>query len=295
MKSRLLAVLTGLFCLSALSPAQAETVSLKVLSLNVWGLPAPIGKDLEPRMERIAESIQDYDIVALQETFDQRTEVLPRLSGFAYAYHHKNGGLYSQACGLMVLSRYPIVETDFMAFPKAVLPDSLASKGVLFVRLKHPQLGFVDVYDTHYQSRDEADAVKTRIESDNWTMQRLWLKHNRYYPTILVGDFNLLPQQSEYQDLGQRLPLIDTYDLARPQAAAGEQISHHTWPSWTSYTPHEDRIDYIFLLKNGLWNYRVSESRILFREPVRGYLLSDHLGVASTIEIEPSGPRIGNF
>lgn len=283
----ILAVLLGM--MTPFLPAQAEPVPvrLKVLSYNVWGLPAPLGRDLAPRMERIAESIKDYDIVMLQETFDKTTENLAKASGFPYVYHHQNGDLWHQACGLMTLSRYEIVATDFLDFPRSEMPDALAYKGVMFTRIKHPQLGFVDVYNTHYQSRPHEDAALVRIESDNKALEQLVFKHNRYYPTIFGGDFNLVPGKSEYADLMRRLPLIDVYAEARPQAAAGQVISHHTWPAWQAQSEVENRIDYVFLLKSGFWNFKVSEARIVFGQPVRDYLLSDHLGVASTIEITP--------
>ncbi|MEZ0369333.1 MAG: hypothetical protein ACAI44_09640, partial [Candidatus Sericytochromatia bacterium] len=82
-KNLSLAALAALSLTSFQPSARAEApagqiisapVRLKVLSLNVWGLPAPIGTDLDQRMERIGEAIKDYDIVLLQETFDHRTE-----------------------------------------------------------------------------------------------------------------------------------------------------------------------------------------------------------------------------
>lgn len=276
---------------SATKRPLAAPVQIKVLSLNVWGLPAPIGRQLSERMERIAEAVQPYDVVLLQETFDQTTADLPVRAAFPYAYHHLNGDLWHQSSGLMVLSRYPIVETDFMPFPHAVIPDAFANKGVLFTRIRHPELGFVDLYNTHYQSREGEEPAEVRTQTDNPTLVRLLLKHNRYYPTVLGGDFNFYPDKREYRDLHRRLDLIDTYASARPVAAEGQRISHHTHPSWIAYSDKETRIDYIFALKSALWNYRVTDTRIVFREPIRGHMLSDHLGVSTTLEISPVFPH----
>lgn len=274
-----------------LAPLASQSAELRVLSYNIWGLPAPIGQDLDARIERIAEAIQDYDIVLIQEAFDQRTESLPLRAGFPYAYHHKNLDLWRQASGLMVLSRFPIVDTDFMPFPGLTPPDLLANKGVLFARVQHPQLGYVDLYNTHYQSRQQPDAAQVRIKSNNTTLQRLLLKHQQYYPTIIGGDFNAVPGNPEHQDLVRRLPLIDTY-LKTPQQDIQRIL--HSWPSAERFARRvQRRIDYVFLLENALWNYQVLRSSMVLDQPWRDYLLSDHLGVAATVRIQPQSRTMG--
>jgi len=282
----LLCLLWGMPSLAA-EPQVPTAASLRVLSFNIWGLPAPIGRDLLPRLERIAEAIQDYDLVLIQEAFDQSTARLPEMSGFPYAYHHQNLDLWRQASGLMILSRFPIVDTDFMPFPGLAPPDLLANKGVLFARLQHPDLGYLDVYNTHYQSRQQPDAAEVRIRSNNTTLKHLLLKHQQYFPTIIGGDFNAVPGRPEHQDLLQRLPLIDTYTAA-PKTPEIQTIAH-SWPSDYYASRRKNRIDYVFLLENALWDYAVQQARMVFDTPWRDYLLSDHLGVAATIRIQTQG------
>lgn len=266
-----------------------SATELRVLSYNIWGLPAPIGQDLEPRVERIAEAIQAYDIVLIQEAFDSHTASLPERAGFPYAYHHRNADLWRQPSGLMVLSRFPIVETDFMPFPGLAPPDLLANKGVLFARVQHPEIGYLDLYNTHYQSRQQPDAANIRIHSNNATLKQLLLKHHQYHPTIIGGDFNAIPGNPEHQDLLQALPLIDTY-LMHPQQELARIVN--SWPSTALSSRRARRIDYLFLLENALWDYQVLNSRMVFAEPWRGYLLSDHLGMAATVRLQPQGQTL---
>lgn len=259
-----------------LSGTQAKDSStLRILNLNVWGLPGVIGTDVKARMKIIANSLNPYDIVLLQETFDVETEALPKLSGFPYTYHHQNAGALKINSGLMILSKYPIVKTVFKAFKHCIITDCLARKGVLLARLKHPTLGFVDTYNTHYQSWGRyKEAVHVRQTYDHQALIDLITFHSKGYPTIIAGDFNMKAELEEYQNLMGRLPLIDSYKLANPNKKG------FTFASFR----HLKRIDYIFILKNSLFNINILDSHISHNKPVNGYYPSDHMGIDTTVK-----------
>ena len=48
-----------------------RAMRLRVATLNVWGLPEPISRDLAPRMEAIGDRLPglDLDVVAFQEAW----------------------------------------------------------------------------------------------------------------------------------------------------------------------------------------------------------------------------------
>jgi len=52
--------------------------------------------------------------------------------------------------GLLILSRYPIVERDFHAFRSSHLSHSL--KGVLFARIKLKEDVFASIFNTHLEA-----------------------------------------------------------------------------------------------------------------------------------------------
>jgi endonuclease/exonuclease/phosphatase family metal-dependent hydrolase len=277
----------ALACLGfALSwPAQAifseKTGELKLLSLNVWGLPAPLGTMLLPRMERIVEAIQPYDIVLLQETFDSSTNRFAQISGYPYAVQEQNPGWGQVRSGLTTLSRWPIVKSDFRAFKRCYGTDCLARKGVLFTRIKHPELGYIDVYNTHYQSMQKQPAIDVRQQDNNAVLARFVFENNRYYPTLMGGDFNLYPDQAEYQDLQQRLPFLDTFRVKHPEHQ-GFTVHHDANPQAAMSS---QRIDYIFFLQNARYQAQVQDSELRFTEPITGYMLSDHFGVATHLSL----------
>ena len=284
-------VIIAALCFSFLLPSTAQAKSkgtLKVLTLNTWGLPMPLGQKINERMSRIASAITDYDVVFLQETFDNKFKELPGISQFPYIHFPDHGHVGHLRSGLMTLSKYPIVEKKLKSFNHCLYPDCMAHKGILFTRIAHPQLGYVDLYNTHYQSRQGKAAKEVRSHADNALMQTMVLENHQYYPTILAGDFNFVPKGPEYLDLMKRLPLVDTF-LAQKDLALGKKnkrfqdtirFPYQSSKSW-------DRIDYIFALKNSPFEMGVKHSKVVFNTPYKGVYLSDHNGVSSVIQFTP--------
>jgi endonuclease/exonuclease/phosphatase family metal-dependent hydrolase len=266
-------------------PAQLKdsTAELKVLTYNVWGLPSLLGTDRKARFERLGQTLNDYDIVTLQETFSNDIEVLRKSTRFPYHLRWNNTGL-RMGSGLYVLSKYPIIRNEFRQFGNCTVADCLARKGVLFTRIDHPTMGAIDVYTTHYQAEDKAVAQKVRIEEDNKVLQEFISQNNSPYPTIITGDFNSVPDFPEYNDLNRRLPnLLDAWRDAHP-----------TEPGYTSdpsnlYKAGKDqgtRLDYIFVLKQNTYKTTIQEAKLTHNKPVEGYFLSDHFGVSAQIKFE---------
>ena len=95
--------------------AKCSDSELSLLSYNVWGLPKLFGfGSPEPeRYSRIAQILRtrDYDVVALQEMWDRKTDIITRGSGFEFSAHATGvSGLFGKS-GLATLSRHPIVRT----------------------------------------------------------------------------------------------------------------------------------------------------------------------------------------
>jgi endonuclease/exonuclease/phosphatase family metal-dependent hydrolase len=289
LRKKLLLPLLSLTLLSGWAmPVLANPVGggeIRVLSYNLWGLPAPLGYRVADRMSGIATALENYDVVLLQEAFHPDTALLAQKAGFPHVYHHKNYGVIQQNSGMMVLSRFPIVKTDFAPFKGCYGTDCLAEKGIFFTRVTHPQLGPVDLYNTHYQSMQNPAAANVRIRSGNGALWQMILKHQQYYPTILAGDFNLQPDLPEYRDLMQRLPLIDTWRAKHPQKP-GYTSTEGIGPS-VKVSEEGERIDYIFVLQNALYQTEVLEADVHFTKPIAGQMPSDHLAVYSHLRFSP--------
>lgn len=267
-----------LMILSSGSPARASEAELNILTLNTWGLPFPLGQKLDERIPRIVQAIQGYDVVVLQETFDSRFDRFIEMAQYPYAYHHQSSATGLLRSGLLTLSRHPIIHTDFEPFRQCTQADCMAQKGVLLTRIKHPQLGPIDIYNTHYQAVRAAEHI--RAQEDNNVLQRLIFRNQKYYPAFLAGDFNFEPDGPAYLDLFKRLNPLDGFRLLHPhhegRTTGGTLRSHHN---------RQRRIDYIFALPGPLTEIQPLESQVMFTSPIRDFFLSDHMGVKGRFRV----------
>lgn len=264
----------------------AAGVSLNVLTYNTWGKPGLLGTDEKDRFARLGPAIQGFDVVTLQETFTRHTKSMVKVAGFPHVKRSENGDLFHLNAGLTTLSRFAIVKTDFAKFKEAGDFDRFANKGVLFTRLDVPGVGEVDLYTTHYQARQEAKFGKIRLH-DNAVLEALVKKHAKGNPTVLTGDFNMLPDSPEYQDLMTRLKPRDAFAEANPGAPGYTSGPPNPYKE-TDSTPK--RIDYVFLLGGDRHDIRIDSCAVTMDQPVGpngGKVLSDHYGVQARLTFLP--------
>lgn len=291
-----------LFLFASGLPASAEieknTVHIDVLSLNVFGLPAPLGQNVAARAAQIGRTLSAYDLIGLQETFGNQTDTIAETfrqtggSGYARFQPQQKRLLRS---GLELFSRYPLLQTDFVSFSLSSDSDALARKGVAFVRVLIPNIGPVDFYDTHYQAEDDRPASDPRQKlrqligsfwpgfdmghdslrlHDNEVMSAFVARHEQGYPTILLGDFNAGDDSPVIPDLLKRLSLKDVFREMHPDDP-GYSSDGELNPLRRSRTRH--RHDYT-LYKSGLRvSLRPLSSALVYNRP--GEIVSDHFGL----------------
>jgi endonuclease/exonuclease/phosphatase family metal-dependent hydrolase len=259
----------------------AEAVTIDFLTYNTWGKPGLLGTDEKSRFQLLGPAIRPFGIVTLQETFTRHAKSMAAASQFPHQQRTKNGDLFHLNAGLFTLSRYPIVTTDFAKFKQAGDFDRFANKGVLFTRLNVPGIGEVDVYTTHYQSKQEEKYSKIRLH-DNSVLDALVKKHAKGNPTILSGDFNMTPDSVEYKDLFARLNFRDAFAEANPGKPGYTSGPPNPYKE-TDSTPK--RIDYIFLLPGDRHDIHIESCEVTMDQPVGGKVLSDHYGVKARLSI----------
>ncbi len=198
---------------------------LRVLTFNIWDLP-PIVKDIATRMNAIGQQLatMHLDIVALQEAWNAaaraRIAQAAHLGGLAYTHYYQSGIAGS---GLMLLSRFPIVETAFYRFPLGGRreqfweTDYFAGKGIGFARVLTP-LGLMDVYNTHTvasYTADEHDENRPYRLADLYECVR-FMNRSSAQPVICCGDFNTRREQREYEIMPTLGRLRDAYRTLHP-------------------------------------------------------------------------------
>lgn len=97
--------------------------------------------------------------------------------------------------GLLILSRFPIVERNQHAFTQGSGSDGICAKGVLYARVQlSPDLGdSLHVFTTHTQAGDRMREYAIRATQLR-EMQRFitrTIRDDRDAPVLITGDFNL--------------------------------------------------------------------------------------------------------
>lgn len=249
---------------------------LKVLTFNVAGIPV-IHAGWPKRRRAIAEILRNstYDIVALQELWlELDAYVLANDSGFPYHYRSRPDGIIGD--GLLLLSRFPILETrvkTFRCYPpswhKAYQGENVANKGVVLTRVETPA-GPLDVYNTHLVADYPSSIYSSVRQAQVFEFYEMVAAHSNGKPFLIMGDINSAPSEAGYRALTGLLNLNDACAIN----------GHDACPS--SHSGEEKRIDHI-LFPAGK-RFPIS-ARPVFTEliPQSSLHYSDHSGIEAEL------------
>jgi len=292
-------------------PATGQTagkISLDLLSLNVFALPKPVGKNIAQRSAVIGATLGRYDIAALQETFSGDTRAIGETLAATYAGPNYQTYRPSErrlgTSGLQVFSRYPIVAKDFKGFVYASDEDALAKKGVMFTRIQVPEVGPVDIYNTHYQAngdkelpwhqkalRQAANLIfpgmtmphEALRRHDNEVLISLMQKHDQGYPTFVLGDLNAKDGSPIVPELMAALGLKDSFRELHPSDPGFSSDGERNPIKAAKGSKSRSRLDYILYRPGKDVDVRVTQSALAYDTP--GEFVSDHFGVHSRFEL----------
>jgi len=316
--------------------------NIKVLSYNIFLRP-PLIKNNEDdyKNERLAEflrtEIDRFDVVCLQEMFNlanYRQQLLLRIArekGFPYYAKSVNPSLFSGKfidAGLVILSRYPIAETDGMIYRTGNQIDSWAAKQVIYGKIQVTPNYFVHVFTTHMQAsyydnhasinviNDKARATQVQEMADFIKAKT----EGSPYPVLITGDFNIdsVQENEEYTYMFNTLKaakptvkdLLKEFHNSHP-ITYGDffHVPHGTEEGMTVPVPRDTvlthkadyccglSIDYIMIADTEEnERERVVEATDTQVEPffVDGHKfgqLSDHYGVSTTLRINKRDAR----
>ncbi|RCS48235.1 hypothetical protein DTL42_13600 [Bremerella cremea] len=285
---------------------QAETPPvLRTIAYNAHLLPSvalPIaGKRSggDYRAEKIGEQVASYDLIGLTEVFDAtyRESLIDQVQSQAEQEFHvalgpERSGRHMVGGGLLLLSKYPILETHTVTYQNATWffthgfrADGFAAKGALHVRiLVDEQTGSaVDCFLTHLDSRS-ANVRREQLQEFCTFIAEYQQKEN---PVLLLGDFNIAATEptsynTEYDNL---LAQIDRLRVQRFVDVGSSLSGGPTGSSDALASGGGRRIDYIFaanpVATQGLRLVPQAARHLPFRdEQVPEGSLSDHLAVA---------------
>lgn len=292
-------------------------ILLRILTLNIFLRPNLIssywnGDYKEERMTDFVKIYADqYDIICFQEVFgswshrrERFIELLSNEAGFKYHVHSSDNDpskynfgklgcigfsspFLTTDAGLLIVSKYPIIETNEIVFKQSKWSDAMARKGVLHARIKMNDTYIVNIFTTHLQSGigDEAHSIRM---SQLKELRYFIINHNDargFNPSILTGDFNMNGLEApEYYTLKNQFqftfPWIDTLRIQ-------ENTSYGHANIFDEERETKERIDYIFFSQSqeyGKWKC-LHSSVNSFSVDDRSYKrISDHDGVEATFK-----------
>lgn len=167
---------------------------LHIAYFNAYCLPylfTDMKYDSEERAKKIVTLIHGYDLVILNEAWtNSAKEVFRKV--MEYSYDTTKTWYKFFDSGLMILSKYPIENTDFLLYKNGAGWDWFASKGVIHFTLtvNDKRLVFLT---THLQA-GYSDCDQSARDSQ---ISELISFVNHYLPNnndvFFIGDFNVMP------------------------------------------------------------------------------------------------------
>jgi endonuclease/exonuclease/phosphatase family metal-dependent hydrolase len=239
--------------------------------------------NVELRARAIGTALACFDVIALQETINdrRRAELLDQLEADGRACGKPSrlpsGRMFQTIAGpglsdgsawlpllddeLTLASRLPVESIDTLAFHEAAGADALAAKGVLHARLVlgPSPADRLDVFTTHLQADDDRAGVRRRQIEELAAFVRS--RAGAGGPVLVLGDFNLWGGAVDRADPGSEYNFLlgALNDAVAPRRFVDLWLATHPRdPETASGTkprvladgtvrPREKRIDFLLL------------------------------------------------
>jgi sphingomyelin phosphodiesterase len=206
---------------------------IRILTYNFFCRPPPIKTNesdyKDARIADFIEKIDNFDIICFQELFttlnDRKHKMIREGSkrGLKYYTAPKVPSFFSKYLvdsGLLIISRYPIVDNDFYEYYINISGDSPTEKGVLYAKIEIKKDVYLFLFNTHLQSTyyedtpenmDSTVQVRTKqteelinfIYNKLLTIPKNEIKNGKI---ILLGDFNIDAHDNIYAQDRYKLP-----------------------------------------------------------------------------------------
>lgn len=277
--------------------------TLKVITYNVQFLPGLARlinkrKDPEYRARTIGKALADFDVVGLNELFDERPRKI-LLDEFRRAWGDDFNVVLSPkpdhrfSGGCAIVSRLPFIETHGMIYSAASDPkdyglaaDGHAAKGAIHARIRRggtdAKPDVIDVFATHLESKSQAARHVQYKELAEFVRKHSDPSH----PVLILGDLNTRGNPEYMQrPKSQYNVMMRIFRQARPGAKLTDVWPHlKSTNGGTSRQTAPDggrRIDYVLLSNPAGDSHRLRPVGVRvnhFLDP-RVVALSDHSAV----------------
>ena len=255
-----------------------DGVSLRLLTYNIWGLPswmthAPTGR--YPRIARELERL-DPDIILIQEAWTGKARAAAPTNGNWAVARAAGQHTFFQQCGLMTLSKYPILDGKFYPFSRAAFPDRFVNKGVLKTTVQLPGCLILNIWNVHLQNGGPASIRQSQVQE---LVSLVTSAQDNQIADVVGGDFNCTPTSP----LGRELETA----LGPSVLQLGNVEPFVTWDGLSSKPGAGETLDYVFIHRRVDMQNLSAAARVAFTPASQKQRLSDHLAVESVVNFSP--------
>lgn len=269
---------------------------LHILTYNMWGLPLWLPKvGINMRFDKACKqlSIDQYDIICLQECFSRRLRKKV-INNLGNQYYHRSDyscnkkfllGLRTDCYGgLMTLSKLPIIEEQFFSYPineNYSKVERIGNKGFLISTLERPNGDTINVINTHLYAGAGSHAEDRRMEQLMYMDSILNLGQYYSHDCLLNGDINIEhPDVCELKNISNSKCyeyIIDgmSFKDSSPQVDSTLYTIDNNRNAYCGNSNGPQKLDYIFYRSSDDWDIKNVETKY---DQDQSY--SDHLGLS---------------
>ena len=137
---------------------------IKLLTYNFFLRPPPIKTNeddyKEERLQDFFQYLPDFDIICFQEVFgsfhDRKKKMIKaaKENGYLYYLSSKSPSFFSKYLidgGLLLISRFPIIENKYINYDYGVMSDGLSQKGAIYAKIQIKDY-YLCLFFTHLQA-----------------------------------------------------------------------------------------------------------------------------------------------
>ena len=254
-----------LFSVLPMAGFAEETLSVKMLSYNVAGLPSfdkllgRGGTDVPHNQTEIGRQVNllDCDLIAVQEDFGYHAYLARELTNTPYRTAHTGG--VPGGDGMNVFSKTPVYNVKRTAWEQSygVIndgADQLTPKGILYTLVDLGNGIFVDLYDIHADAYDGEGSIAARNDNFRQLAELIKARGNAR-PVIVTGDFNI----SSHHSTGKEL----TRYLIRESGLKDAWTELYNGGDYEDYTEYFKQYGYT---QAGYWGIWDSVEKFLYRD-----------------------------
>lgn len=215
---------------------------LKLINWNIAGMPPLINLNGNPHFRFTGFEKWFYDhpshFYTLQEVFDfnlQKKIVKFFIKNGYYVVVSDYTSWYKLNGGLLIASKYPIIDCCFYNYMHNCGEDRLGNKGVLWAVVCLPDHQLIEIVNTHLNADPEVwgfrnyTKVQTQQLNEMYSFLSNCKKRIRHLPLktgiiLLAGDFNMSFYRKHFQDFIKKMS--ENYSILNKELPPPFQIDH---------------------------------------------------------------------